>query len=270
MTISNSYKSLLVKLTLAAVDTHYTRRLYAGKVCRFNTLPAQPRGIAAIVVDIDSCCPTPWLKTKLKLKWNPLRLSFPHAAAMIAWRVDEWHSLAAYAAVGASRSCPSPSPSPCPCACVCLWPCPSAWLRASADPESMAQFWLAAVLAASVLQFKNERGPKEEGQKKQKENESKKKHKTHKREEGKGKWVAAIKRRLRWCCYSCKSLTATTKTATEAKQRQTQRQWVWVLEKKRKWQEGAPVQKSLDSGFGCMCVFWALGSAACSALRRQM
>lgn len=122
MTLSHSYKSLPLALTLAAVDTHYTRRLYAGKVCRFNTLSAQPR-------DIDSCCPTPWvarrLKPKPKLKWNPLRLSFPHAAR---WLFDASTSdihcqlmqqLAPRGAVLVPVPVPALVPVPEPCACAC-------------------------------------------------------------------------------------------------------------------------------------------------------
>lgn len=148
MTLSHSYKSLPLALTLAAVDTHYTRRLYAGKVCRFNTLSAQPR-------DIDSCCPTPWVARRLKpkLKWNPLRLSFPHAAR---WLLDastsdiHWQlmqQLAPRGAVLVRVPVPVPALVPVPVPCACLSPCPFVWLRASAGPESMAQFWLAAVLA---------------------------------------------------------------------------------------------------------------------------
>lgn len=120
----------------ATVNTHYTQRLYVGKVNRFNTLPAQLKAIAANVVDIDSCCPTPWvarwLKPKPKLKWNPLRLSFPHAAR---WLPDastsdiHWQLMQQLAPRGAFPV-PVPSPGPCACPspipshCACLWPCP--------------------------------------------------------------------------------------------------------------------------------------------------
>lgn len=154
----------------ATVNTHYTQRLYAGQVNRFNTLPAQLKAIAANVVDIDSCCPTPWvarwLKTKPKLKWNPLRLSFPHAAR---WLPDastsdiHWQLMQQLAPRGAV---PVPVPVPFPVSVCLSLALSSAWLRASAGPESMAQFWLAAVLAATVLQLKNEWGAEGERQKK--------------------------------------------------------------------------------------------------------
>lgn len=134
---------------------------------RFSTLPAQPKAIDAIAIDIDidsCCCPTVQPQQQLKpklmlmLERNPLKLSFTHAARRLLDTSTgdiHWQLMQQLAPRGVESLSCSLCPYSCPHACpsyACPWPCPAASLSLYLlpGPESMAQFWLAAVEAAAA------------------------------------------------------------------------------------------------------------------------